>query len=393
MIPYYSPNLDLISIIRAFSYRNAERQVVRYFQELTGKKYILITNSCRTALYLAYKAIANPGEIITCPLTCKTAIDPITESGYRPVYCDIRLEDLTMAPDDSAARITGNTRAIQVIHFGGVSCEMNIICKIAKEHNLYLIEDCAQALGAKYKNVSCGSFGDVACFSLIKNGYGIGGGIFATANRALYERAVDLNAQLPKNGMSLLLFRLFRNYLESGRKYPVINFLYNFLMQRRAGSKSYTETKTVKAQLAMASKLEIKLFASQLERIDLLHKKREAAGFKLYQVMQDNGLMLNKINHENSCSFTKFIAYHPNFIPFHIQQLDRYGVEAKHLEHKYKSFYQEKLVSESQTLVDDHLKNYHHVHDHLLSLPLCEYFGDKEINFIVHCLKKLINEQ
>lgn len=391
MIPYYSPNLSLIRIIKAFFQRKAESKVVRYFQELSGKKYVLITNSCRTALYLAYRAVGNSGEVLVSPLTCKTAIDPITESDYHPIFCDIRLDNLTMDTDDIAARVTNKTIAIQVIHFGGVACEMNTILELAKKYYLYIIEDCAQALGAKYKNSYCGRFGDIACFSLIKNGYGIGGGIFATNNQIFYERAIAINNQFRQADKSLLFFRLFRNYLESRRRYAPFNYLYTLIMQWRRRSNSYMGEKTIISQLAKVSKLEIKLFAAQLKRLGNLHQKRQRVGLRLYQEMKENNLMLNMISNGSGCSFVKFFAYHPNFkVPDVIQQLDHLGIEAKHLEHKYKVFYQEKLISEHLTRHDNQLKNYFQVHDHLMSLPLCEYFGDNEINLLVYELQKIL---
>jgi len=378
-------------IIKASFQKDAEVKIIKYFQELTGKKYVLITNSCRTALYLAYKSIGIPGEVLTSPLTCKTAIDPIEESDYRQTYCDIKLDDLTLDPDDLATRITKNTRAIQVIHFGGVACEMDRICELAKQHNLFIIEDCAQALGARYKNLNCGSFGDVACFSLIKNGYGIGGGIFVTHDHMLFEKASTINNQFQESPKSLLLFRLLRNYLESYRRFALINYFYTFMMKKRNMRISYKNYKTVVSQLSKASKLEINLFAAILKSMARLHKNRQLLGSQLYKVMKNNDMMLNTIYNESDCSFTKYIAYHPRFqVPLIIEQLNNLGIEAKHLEQKYMTYYQKKLIYEHPGIPNSELKNYFLVHDHLISLPLCEYFTDKEINRIVFLLKTIV---
>ena len=100
-------------------------------------------------MYLAYKAIDSTGEVITSPLTCKVAIDPIVESGNKPIFADINTGDLNINPLDIEDRINKNTIAIQTIHLGGISCEMDEIRKIAKDNKLDIIEDSCHAFGSE----------------------------------------------------------------------------------------------------------------------------------------------------------------------------------------------------------------------------------------------------
>jgi hypothetical protein len=88
IIPYASPNLRCGDVVRALalSETGADKRIKQYFRQLTGKRHVLITNSCRTALFLAYGALEAKGEVITSPLTCQVAIDPIIESGNTPVF-------------------------------------------------------------------------------------------------------------------------------------------------------------------------------------------------------------------------------------------------------------------------------------------------------------------
>lgn len=217
--PYSSPNFGFADFFRSLVLpaQVAEQRLKSYFSSLTGKKYILLTNSCRTALYLAYKATGISGEVITSPLTCKVAIDPIVEAGCKPVFADIDAGDLNINPSDIEHRINPETNAIQAIHLGGVACKMDKIRRIAEKHHLLLIEDCAQALGAEYNGRFTGSFGDIACFSLIKNGYGIGGGILATDDVQIYEKAKELDVPLSAIPKKLLLWRVIRNLVASKR--------------------------------------------------------------------------------------------------------------------------------------------------------------------------------
>jgi len=107
-IPYASPNLEFSVFLKAlFMPRHAAEQAIKaYFRALTGKKHILITNSCRSALYLVYKALGTSAEVITTPLTCRAAIDPIVESGNKPVFADIDPGNLNMDPGDISRRLT-----------------------------------------------------------------------------------------------------------------------------------------------------------------------------------------------------------------------------------------------------------------------------------------------
>ena len=388
MIPYYSPNLSPLRIIKSFFQYGAEPKILSYFQKITNKKYILITSSCRTALYLAYRALGGSGEVITSPLTCKSAIDPITDAGFLPVFCDIRLEDLTMDPGDIEGRITAFTKAIQAIHLGGVACEMDSLCELAKKHNLAVIEDCAQGFGAKYKNSFCGYFGDIACFSLIKNAYGIGGGIFATNDKELFERARSINIKLKKSSLTLILFRLLRNCLATYRKNSLVNFLYKFVMDRRQHHSAFKKEKSVSDQLAQISNLELKVFAAIIDRLEYIHIKRQDIGNRLYDLLRANQLVHNTVGKDRQCSFSKLIIFNPTFhAPKLIELLDTLGIEAKHLENKYGVFYQEKLVNGHKDYQRD-LPHYSAVHDHLISLPICEYFQDAEMNRIVEIVSK-----
>lgn len=241
--PYYNPNLHLSVLLRALftSKAKAENRINDFFKKLTGKKYILITNSCRTALYLSYKAIEKQGEVITSPLTCKVAIDPVEESGNRPFYADIREGDLNINPNDIEHRINEKTIAIQAIHLGGVSCDMYSIREIAKKNKLWVIEDCAQSFGAKYKGKYTGSFGDIACFSLIKNAYGIGGGILATNNKEIYKKAKELQEQFSNTSKLLTYYRVTRNFIETYKRTLFGKLIYKLLMKMKGQKTSYCQ--------------------------------------------------------------------------------------------------------------------------------------------------------
>jgi len=308
-VPYASPNLRCGDVARALylSETDAGKGIKQYFRQLTGKRNVLITNSCRTALYLAYCALNVKGEVITSPLTCKVAIDPIIESRNTPVFADIRLEDLCIQPEDIANRITGKTIAIQPIHLGGVSCDMDHITDVAGKKNLVVIEDCAQSLGALYKGRPCGTFGDVACFSLIKNAYGIGGGILATNDTAIYHKARAMNDRFGTTSRLLALYRVIRNLLDTQRNNRIGSLLYSRLMDLKGDKTGY---KSVTAQLKKIGAIEKKIAAHQMGHWPALHRQRRKIG-KLYcDQLVAADIMGNRGFSVADASFSRFFVYH-----------------------------------------------------------------------------------
>lgn len=145
------------------------------------------------ALYLALRALGiGPGdEVITVAHTFMATAEAISLTGAKPVFVDIQEETLLMDPNLLEAAITPRTRAIIPVHLYGQPCQMDRILEIARRHDLKVIEDAAQAHGARWRGRRVGSFGDVACFSFYpgKNlgAYGDGGAV-VSQNEDLIRR-------------------------------------------------------------------------------------------------------------------------------------------------------------------------------------------------------------
>lgn len=133
------------------------------------------------ALLLALRAcgIKEGDEVITTPFTFIATAEVIPLLKARPVFVDIHPDTFNMDCSRIAGKITARTKAIIPVHLFGHPADMNPIMEIARKYNLKVIEDCAQAFGAKYNGVKVGSIGDAGCFSFFpsKNlaGYGDGG--------------------------------------------------------------------------------------------------------------------------------------------------------------------------------------------------------------------------
>jgi dTDP-4-amino-4,6-dideoxygalactose transaminase len=119
------------------------------------------------ALYLALRGLGvGPGdEVVTVAHTFIATAETITLTGARPVFVDIKEDTMLMDPDALESAITSRTRAIVPVHLYGQPCDMDGIMEVARRHQLKVVEDAAQAHGARWRDKRVGSIGDVGCFS------------------------------------------------------------------------------------------------------------------------------------------------------------------------------------------------------------------------------------
>jgi len=148
------------------------------------------------ALHLALVAlgIKQDDEVLVPNLTFIATANAVKYCEAKPVFIDVDKETWTIAPEDLERRITDKTKAIIPVHLYGHPCNMDKITSLAKSYNLFVIEDCAEAHGALYKNEPVGSFADAGCFSFFGNKIITcgEGGMVVTKNKELYERLVLL---------------------------------------------------------------------------------------------------------------------------------------------------------------------------------------------------------
>ncbi|HCC69446.1 MAG TPA: transcriptional regulator [Nitrospiraceae bacterium] len=166
-----------------------EKEIAEYH----GIPYAVGLASCTDALHLSLIATGiNEGdEVITTPFTFIATAEAIAYVGATPVFVDIDSKTLNMDCSQIERKITPKTKAIIPVHLFGQPVDMDSIMGIARKYNLKVIEDCAQAFGARYKGAMVGTLGDVGCFSFYpsKNlgAYG-DGGMLITRNHDIYEK-------------------------------------------------------------------------------------------------------------------------------------------------------------------------------------------------------------
>jgi len=145
-----------------------EKELREKVSKKWGFPYCVACTSGTAALRTALAVLGvGPGdEVISTPFTFIATNTSILEQGARPVFADIRYDDLNINPASIEEKITEKTKAIMIVHYGGNVCDLDEIRVIGRKHNLPIIEDSAHALGSKYKGDYIGSKGDIACFSL-----------------------------------------------------------------------------------------------------------------------------------------------------------------------------------------------------------------------------------
>ncbi|HRU94264.1 MAG TPA: DegT/DnrJ/EryC1/StrS family aminotransferase [Anaerolineae bacterium] len=165
------------------------------FAAMCGVKHAFAMSNCTTAMHLATQLfdIREGDEVIVTPNTFIATSLVILKEKAIPVYADIDPRTFNIDPKDIARKVTSKTRAIYVVHYGGLMCDMDPIMEIARKHNLYVLEDCAHAPGAEYKGRKAGSVGDVGCFSFhsLKNMTTLGEGGMITTNRDEWAAKIE----------------------------------------------------------------------------------------------------------------------------------------------------------------------------------------------------------
>ncbi len=166
------------------------------FAKAMNVKYAIAVSSGTAALDIAVAALGiGPGdEVITTPYTFIATATCILQNCAIPVFADVDLKTRNIDPEEIEKKITDKTKAIIVVHIGGHPAEMDEIMRIAREHDLYVIEDCAQAHLAEYKGRLVGSIGHIGIFSFqeSKNMMSGEGGIITTNDPKLAEICYSL---------------------------------------------------------------------------------------------------------------------------------------------------------------------------------------------------------
>jgi len=146
---------------------NMVEEFERTVADYCGVRYGVATSSGTSAIHIALASIGaqNGDEVITTPLSCLSTANPILYLQAKPIFADVEPATLNINPQIIKKRITKKTKAVLPVHLFGHPLNMDPILETAEKRDIYVIEDAAHALGAKYKGRRVGSIGHIACFS------------------------------------------------------------------------------------------------------------------------------------------------------------------------------------------------------------------------------------
>lgn len=169
------------------------REFEKEFAAWTGSSYAVALANGTLALDVALKALRiGPGdEVIVTPRTFIASISCVVNAGATPVFADVERESGNISAKTIAEVLTPRTKAVICVHLAGWPCDMDPIMELAANHSLYVIEDCAQAHGARYKGKSVGSIGHIGAWSFCQDKImttGGEGGMVTTNDRALWSK-------------------------------------------------------------------------------------------------------------------------------------------------------------------------------------------------------------
>ncbi len=168
------------------------------FANFVGTEHAVALSSCTAGLELSLIALGTKqgDEIITSPISFASTANIVVHRQAKPVFVDVDRETFNIDPESIRKNIGKKTKGIIPIHASGQPCEIEEIVSIAREKNLFVVEDAAHAIGAEYNGKKIGSFGDITCFSFAHNKIitTIEGGMITTDNRELAEH-IRINRQ------------------------------------------------------------------------------------------------------------------------------------------------------------------------------------------------------
>ncbi|SFQ00459.1 dTDP-4-amino-4,6-dideoxygalactose transaminase [Halolamina pelagica] len=226
------------------------REFEEAFADYCGTSHAVATNNGTTALHTALEAleIGEGDRVVTTPFSFIASSNAIRLAGAEPVFADISRETFNLDPDSVREIVESeDVDAILAVHLYGLPCEMDALSDIAAEHNLELIEDCAQAHGATYDGQRVGSVGDVACFSFYptKNMTTGEGGMLTTDDEAVANRAESFvnHGRPPEGGYEHV--RVGHNFrmtsIAAAMGSEQLQSLPGYLSKRQANAKRFME--------------------------------------------------------------------------------------------------------------------------------------------------------
>ncbi len=381
MIPITKPSLDNSDYRYIKQVLKSKILTDGYFQQKTEKllkkyiksKFVALTHSCTAALEISAILInlKKNDEVIMPSYGFVSVANAVVLRGAKPIFADINPLTLNVSYKDIRKKITKRTKAIYVIHYGGNSCEIDKISKLAKKNKIYLVEDCAHAFLAKNKNKFLGTIGDIGVFSFheTKNLVAGQGGCISINNTSLIKRA---NSILDKG---------------TDRKKFINNFKSKII---KSNNKKYYSWVDIGSEYR-ASELSSALLYSQMLKAKKIQKKRKYLWNKFNKSINDlktKKFYLIKPPEDSTSAYHLFVLVFINSklsLQFK-NKMQKSNIAATfHYVPLHKSKMGKKFSNSKLPITEN-------IYDRIVRLPLFPDMTKKEINKINKNIKAFIYE-
>lgn len=337
------------------------RKFEKNFAALVGTKYAVGVSNATSALHLSLKSlgIGDGDEVIIPDMTFVATASAVILSGATPVLADVNYDDLNISSKSIERSLTSKTKAILPVHFAGKACNMHQIKRIAKKNNLFIIEDCAHAIGTRFNEKHVGTFGDTGCFSF-----------YPTKNITTVE-----------GGMVTTNSQKIANYVRTARNHGITKSL----TQRYAVGKPWEYDVTDAGYNYRLDEIRSSLGLSQLERLGHFNlQRRKACEYYNNKFRNQEWIITPNISPDDSC--------HLYIIKIKSRRhLNRDKMFEKFLKNgirttvHYKPLHEFTVFKKKAKVYDD-LFNSKRAYREIISLPLYSQISKKAQDKVISCL-------
>ncbi len=338
------------------------REFEAAFAKFTGAKFAIGVSNATSALHLSLKAagIGDGDEVIIPDMTFVATASAVLLTGATPVLADIN-QDLNISIDSIEKSLTKKTKAILPVHFAGKPCDMISIGKIARKNGITIIEDCAHAIGAKFKGKHVGTFGSAGCFSFYptKNITTIEGGMVITNSKNI----ADYVSTLRNHG----IMKSLKERYTQGKPwdYDVLEPGYNYRLDEIRSALGLNQLKRI-SELNLQRKKIFEYYNAKLAKRsgittpEISEDAQEAFHLYIIRIKKEYGLSRDEL-------FKKLLSHRI-----------RTSVHYKPL-HKF-------TVFKKKAKIYDKLENSKNAYNEIISLPFYPQISKNQQNKVIECL-------
>lgn len=366
------------------------RQFEQEFAGRIGVRHALATSSCTTALFLSAQVLGlkEGDEVITTPQTFWVTAWPMLARKCKIRFADIDPNSLNIDPNTIEPLVNEKTKAIYVVHHGGQAVDMDPVMEIARRHNLRVVEDCAHAPGAKYKDRYVGTIGDIGCFSFhsLKNMTTGEGGILTTDDDRLFEYAEPLGTLHMYGEMYERADKRIGPYTEPA--------YYKDWHARSAFNKDYVDGKFEVGNNFRMSDLQAAIGLVQLRKLDRLNERRRQIAHRLNDGLR--GVQGITLQEEKPYAYHIYhlytFFYHPEVVGASKDDFIRYLEQEAGIQIVVR-YFPIHLLSEFRALGHRYgecpvaEKTYF---EHQIQLPIYDHLTDEQIEHMIVSVRKAV---